>query len=85
VSGAAAYLGAPVSFVRRLVLERRVRYYKLGKYLRFDPVDLDNLVAATRVDPIPDSRLTTPAAVRGAVWRPDTTRWRPSRPRGTEK
>jgi excisionase family DNA binding protein len=53
VDAAAEYLGVSVSFIRRLVLERRVRYYKLGKYLRFDPADLDALVAKTRVDPVP--------------------------------
>ena len=53
VVGAAEYLGVTVGFVRRLVLERRVRYYKLGKYLRFEPDDLDTLVAVTRVDPVP--------------------------------
>lgn len=56
---AADYLGVTVSFVRRLVLERRVRYYKLGKYLRFDPTDLDALVTVSRVDPVP-SRPTRP-------------------------
>jgi excisionase family DNA binding protein len=50
VEGAAAYLGVPETYVRRMVLEGRVTYYKLGKYLRFKPSDLDALVDAGRVD-----------------------------------
>jgi len=46
VAGAARYLGVTVAFVRRLVLERRVRYFKLGKFVRFRPADLDALVEA---------------------------------------
>lgn len=46
VTGAAQRLGVPVRFVRRLVAERRVRYVKLGRYVRFDLADLDALVAA---------------------------------------
>ncbi len=80
VSGAAAYLAVPVSFVRRLVLERRVRYYKLGKYLRFDPVDLDNLVTGARVDPLPDLRLIRRAAVPLSQARP-----RQTQPRSVER
>jgi excisionase family DNA binding protein len=52
VAGAAAYLGVSVAFVRRLVLERRVRYFKVGKFVRFRPVDLDAFVAAGRHEPV---------------------------------
>ena len=52
VAGAAAYLGVSEPFVRRLVLERRVRYYKLGKFVRFRAVDLDAFVEAGRKDPV---------------------------------
>jgi len=45
-------LGVPVRFVRRLVAERRVRFVKLGRYVRFDPADLDALVAAGVVVPV---------------------------------
>ena len=48
---AAAYLGATQSFLRRLVLEKRVRYYKVGKFVRFRVRDLDAFVDAGRVDP----------------------------------
>jgi len=51
VDGAASYLGVPKVFIRRLVLEKRVAYHKLGKYLRFKPADLDDFVNQGRVDP----------------------------------
>lgn len=52
VAGAAAHLGVSTAFVRRLVLEKRVRYYKLGKFVRFRPADLDAFVEAGRQDPV---------------------------------
>jgi len=50
VTEAATYLKVPPSYVRRLVLERRVRFHKLGKYLRFTCEDLD--AAARPIEPI---------------------------------
>ncbi len=45
VEGASEYLGGVgVRFVRRLVQERRVRYYKVGRFLRFRPEDLDEVI-----------------------------------------
>ena len=38
---AADYLNVGVRFMRRLVADRRIRYFKVGKFLRFDPSDLD--------------------------------------------
>jgi excisionase family DNA binding protein len=52
VGGAAVYLGVTEAFVRRLVLERRVRYFKLGKFVRFRTVDLDAFVEAGRHEPV---------------------------------
>lgn len=51
VEDAAAYLGASESFVRKLVLEQRIRHYKVGKLLRFDPADLEAFVRGGRVEP----------------------------------
>jgi excisionase family DNA binding protein len=51
VAGAARYLGVTVVFVRRLVTERRIRYYKLGKFVRFRTADLDAFVEDGRIDP----------------------------------
>ncbi|MDQ1747038.1 MAG: Helix-turn-helix domain [Frankiaceae bacterium] len=33
VEDAAAELGTPVRFVRRLIQERRIRFHKIGKYV----------------------------------------------------
>ena len=52
VAGAAAYLGVTEPFVRRLVLERRVRYFKLGKFVRLRAADLDAFVEAGRHEPV---------------------------------
>lgn len=61
VERAAAYLGVSQPFVRRLVLERRVRYYKVGKFVRFRSADLDVFVNAGRMEPttveLPANRL----------------------------
>ena len=63
-AGAAAYLGATQSFLRRLVLEKRVRYYKVGKFVRFRMEDLDAFVEEGRVEPqdlrVKDSPLLRP-------------------------
>ncbi|WP_341684321.1 helix-turn-helix domain-containing protein [Nocardia farcinica] len=53
VNGAAEYLGTGVRFVRRLVAERRVVFYKVGGHVRFKVADLEEFVQAGRVDPAP--------------------------------
>lgn len=47
---AAKHLGTPERFVRRLVAERRIRFYKIGMYVRFDVADLDAFILAGRVE-----------------------------------
>ena len=44
-------LGVSVRFVRRLVYERRIPYYKVGKFVRFDPETIDQWVQQNRIDP----------------------------------
>lgn len=56
VEAAAAYLGASEGFVRKLVLEHRVRHYKLGRLIRFDPADLEEFVRGGRVEPVVPER-----------------------------
>ena len=51
VAGAARISGVTVVFVGRLVMERRIRYYKLGKFVRFRTADLDAFVEGGRIDP----------------------------------
>jgi len=52
IEEAAAFLGCKVCFLRRLVAERRIPYYKPGKYLLFDRNDLIAWVRRFRVDPV---------------------------------
>lgn len=52
VAGAAAYLGASESFIRKLVFERRVRHYKVGRLVRFTRDDLDDFVRGGVVEPM---------------------------------
>jgi excisionase family DNA binding protein len=59
IAAAAAYLGVNETFIRRLVLERRVRYYKVGKFVRFLPADLRAFVLAGTVDPQPSPGAAT--------------------------
>lgn len=85
VAEAASYLGVSGAFVRRLVLERRIRYFKLGKFVRFRPVDLDAFIEAGRHEPVAPWTLTrssvrTPA--RSAAGHTNTTSPRRS-PGGT--
>lgn len=49
VGGLAERLGVDVRFVRRLVDERRIPFYKVGKHVRFDPADVARWLAERRV------------------------------------
>jgi excisionase family DNA binding protein len=51
VEETATELGTPVRFVRRLIQERRIRFHKIGKYVRISRDDLTAFVAAGRVEP----------------------------------
>lgn len=51
VNGLAAYLNVNVGYIRRLVHERRVPFHKIGKFVRFDPDDIDRWVRAQRAEP----------------------------------
>jgi excisionase family DNA binding protein len=48
---AAGYLSVNVRYVRRLVAERRVRYLKVGRLLRFRTEDLDAYLESCGVEP----------------------------------
>jgi excisionase family DNA binding protein len=52
VEGAAVHLSVSPRFVRRLVAQRRVPYLKVGKFVRFDPVDLDAWLEGCRVESV---------------------------------
>jgi excisionase family DNA binding protein len=48
VAGAALYLGVSERFARRLVSDRRLPIYKLGKLVRVSTDDLDEYLRASR-------------------------------------
>jgi excisionase family DNA binding protein len=50
ISEAAERLGVPIRFMRRLVDERRIPFHKIGRYVRFDPADLEHFVKEGRVE-----------------------------------
>ncbi len=52
VREAAAYLSTSERFVRRLIAERRIRFYRVGRHIRFSVTDLRSFVVAGQVDPI---------------------------------
>lgn len=49
---AAAYLGKNPRFVRRLVSERRIRYFKHGRWLAFRRCDLDEWATSECIEPL---------------------------------
>jgi excisionase family DNA binding protein len=50
IAEAAARLGVTVRFMRRLVDERRITFHKIGKYVRFDPADVNRFAMQGRVE-----------------------------------
>jgi excisionase family DNA binding protein len=60
---AAEYLNVSVGFIRRMASERRTRHYRLGKFIRFDPADLDAFAEVKEPLTGPDPALVT------QVWR----------------
>jgi excisionase family DNA binding protein len=60
---AAEYLNVSVGFIRRMASERRVRHYRLGRFIRFDPADLDAFAEVKTPLTGPDPALVT------QVWR----------------
>ena len=45
----AARLAVSERFVRRLIAERRVPFFKVGKFIRFDSNDIDRWIETRRV------------------------------------
>jgi excisionase family DNA binding protein len=50
---AADRLGTSIRFVRRLVAERRIPFFHIGKHVRFLSTDIEEFIAAGRVSAIP--------------------------------
>jgi len=59
IEAAAAQVSMSTRYVRRLIAERRIVFYRLGRAVRIDPADLADHVAAGRIEPI----------TRESVWR----------------
>jgi len=51
INGLAARSGVSTRFVRRLVAQRRVPCLKIGRLVRFDPVEVERWIDAARVVP----------------------------------
>jgi excisionase family DNA binding protein len=51
VTDAATFLSVSVHFIRRIVAERKIRYYKVGKYVRFTVADLTEFAMRNPVEP----------------------------------
>ena len=49
VPALAVELGVTQRFIRRLVAEDRVPFLKIGKFVRFDPTEIDEWVETCRV------------------------------------
>ncbi|MTD56876.1 excisionase family DNA-binding protein [Amycolatopsis sp. RM579] len=52
VEEAAALLKTSVRFVRRLIAERRITFYRVGRHVRLAVEDLESFVEAGKVEPI---------------------------------
>lgn len=50
VNDVAERLCVTTRFIRRLVDERRIPFCKLGKFVRFDPADVDAWIQSHRVE-----------------------------------
>jgi excisionase family DNA binding protein len=49
IAGLAERLAVSERFVRRLIAERRVPFFKVGKFIRFDSNDIDQWIENRRV------------------------------------
>ena len=47
----ATWLGIEVGFVRRLIAQRRIPFVKIGKFVRFDPNEIEAWIDGQRIPP----------------------------------
>jgi len=52
VEEAADRISMSARYVRRLIADRRIVFYRLGRSIRIDPADLASLIESGRVEPI---------------------------------
>lgn len=55
VEQAADRLRMSARYVRRLIAERQIGFYRLGRSVRIDPAELTAFVTARRIDPITET------------------------------
>ena len=55
VEQAADRIRMSARYVRRLIAERRIGFYRLGRSVRIDPAELTAFVTAGRIDPISET------------------------------
>jgi excisionase family DNA binding protein len=55
IDEAATRMSMSTRYVRRLVAERRIPFYRLGRSVRIDPADLAAHVQSGRVEPITET------------------------------
>jgi excisionase family DNA binding protein len=52
VAEAATRISMSARYVRRLIAERRIVFYRLGRSVRIDPADLTTFITSSRVEPL---------------------------------
>ena len=52
VEQAATRISMSTRYIRRLIAERRIVFYRLGRSVRIDPVDLTSHISSGRVEPL---------------------------------
>ena len=57
IAQAAKYLNVTERFMRRIVAERRIAFFRVGRLLRFRAQDLDAFFSGGRVEPPPPTSL----------------------------
>lgn len=55
VEQAADRIRMSARYVRRLIAERRIGFYRLGRSVRIDPADLTAFIIAGRIEPITET------------------------------
>jgi excisionase family DNA binding protein len=55
IEQAAERISMSARYVRRLIAERRIVFYRLGRAVRIDPHDLTAYITAGRVEPITET------------------------------
>lgn len=64
IAEVAERLGVGERFVRRLVEERRIPYFKIGRHVRFMRDDVDRWISQSRVEPLRAFPATAARAAR---------------------